>query len=82
MQQAFPRGQTRSLSSARLNEAVERSTAEADDRRYMILLAVREDFTQIYLQQEQQKILQKKSISHSQPIMQDLLSPGKKHCYY
>jgi outer membrane protein TolC len=58
VQQMFPRGQTRSLSSERLNESVARNDAEADDRRYSILLGVREEYMQIFLHRERQKILQ------------------------
>lgn len=81
VQQAFPRGQTRALSSARLNEAAERSAAEADDRRYMILLAVREDYTQIYLQQEKQKILRKSLAVFADlaEITRDYYATGRAH---
>ena len=58
VRQMFPRGHTRSLNSARMNESVARSDAEAEDRKHMVLLAVREEYTRIYLHRERQKILQ------------------------
>jgi len=56
--QQFPRGQTRSLNSARVLESAARSDAEAQDRRQKIKLAVRQEFTRIYLHRERQRILQ------------------------
>ena len=50
VRQMFPRGHTRSLSSARINESVARNDAEAEDRRLQILLTVREQYIRIYLQ--------------------------------
>jgi outer membrane protein TolC len=57
VRQMFPRGQIRSLSSARINESVARNDAEAEDRKQMVLLTVREQFTRIYLHRARQVIL-------------------------
>jgi outer membrane protein TolC len=62
VQQMFPRGQTRSLSSERLNESVARNDAEAEDRQQQIILIVREEYTHIYLHQERQRILEQSLI--------------------
>lgn len=58
VRQTFPRGHTRALSSKRMNESAARIDAEAEDRRYTVLLAVREEYTRVYLHQERQRILQ------------------------
>jgi len=58
VRQMFPRGHTRSLSSARIKESAARSDAEAEDREYFVVLAAREEYTRIYLHRERQKILQ------------------------
>lgn len=59
VQQMFPRGQTRSLTSDRIVESVARNDAEAEDRELQILLAVREEYTRIFLHRERQEILEK-----------------------
>jgi len=58
LKQDFPRGHTRSLSSARVKKGVERNDQEALDRRAQILLAVREEFTEILLQSKRAGILE------------------------
>lgn len=58
VRQMFPRGQTRSLNSARLDESVSRNDAEALDRQYLLLLGVREEYMEIFLHRERQGILQ------------------------
>ncbi len=62
VRQSFPRGQTRTLNSTRLHKSVARSDAEAEDRKFTVLLAVREEYTHIYLHRERQKILQQSLI--------------------
>jgi len=81
VQQAFPRGQTRSLNSERLTEAVERQAAEAEDRRHMILLAVREEYTRIFLQREKQQILQQSLAVFTDlaEITRDYYATGRAH---
>ncbi|MGA9574581.1 MAG: TolC family protein [Lysobacterales bacterium] len=69
VQQAFPRGHTRSLKSERLTESVARNDAEAEDRRSQVLLAVREQYTQVFLQRDREKILQQ-----SLTVFKDLVS--------
>ena len=58
LKQEFPRGQTRSLSSAQVRTGVQRNEEEALDRRARILLAVREEFTEILLQRKRAVILE------------------------
>jgi len=81
VRQKFPRGHTRSLNSARLNESVARSNAEAEDRKHLVLLAVREEFTRIYLHQERQKILQQSLIVFADlaEITRDYYATGRAH---
>jgi outer membrane protein TolC len=81
VRQKFPRGHTRSLNSARLNESVARSDAEAEDRKHLVLLAVREEFTRIYLHQERQKILQQSLIVFADlaEITRDYYATGRAH---
>lgn len=81
VRQAFPRGQTRSLSSQRLGESVARSNAEAEDRKHRILLAVREAYTRIYLHQERQKILQQSLVIFTDlaEITRDYYATGRAH---
>ena len=62
VRQTFPRGHTRTLNSTHMHESVARSDAEAEDREFTVLLAVREEYTQIYLHRERQKILQQSLI--------------------
>lgn len=57
VQQTFPRGHTRSLNSERINYSKARNDAEAENRQLQVLLAVREEYTRVYLQRERQKIL-------------------------
>ncbi len=79
VQQMFPRGQTRSLSSARLNESVARNDAEARDRQYLILLDVREEYTRIFLHRERQKILQQSLVVFTDlaEITRDYFATGR-----
>jgi len=81
VQQMFPRGHTRALSSERMNESVARSEAEADDRQLQILLAVREEYTQVFLQRERQKVLQQSLTMFSDlaDITRDYYATGRAH---
>ena len=81
VQQMFPRGQTRSLKSARLSESVSRNDAEALDRQYLILLAVREEYTRIFLHRERQKILQQSLVVFTDlaEITRDYFATGRAH---
>lgn len=81
VQQMFPRGQTRSLKSARLIESVARNDAEALDRQYLILLAVREEYTRIFLHRERQKILQQSLVVFTDlaEITRDYFATGRAH---
>ncbi len=81
VQQMFPRGQTRTLSSARINESVARYGAEAEDREQLILLAVHEEFTRIFLHQERQKILAQSLVVFSdlEEITRDYYANGRAH---
>ena len=65
--QAFPRGSTRALTRTGIEASIERSEAETEDRKYQILLSVREEYTRIYLYQERQRILHQ-----SQTVFEDL----------
>jgi len=67
VRQAFPRGSTRSLTRTGIESSIERSEAEAADRKYQMLLNVREEYTRIYLYQERQRILRQ-----SQDVFADL----------
>jgi len=58
IKQEFPRGHTRSLSSAQVMKGVQRNEEETLDRRARILLAVREEFTEILLQRKRAEILE------------------------
>jgi outer membrane protein TolC len=58
VRQNFPRGRIRALSGERISESVARNDAEARDRALLVLLAVREEYTRIYLHRERQKILE------------------------
>jgi outer membrane protein TolC len=81
VQQAFPRGQTRSLKSARLDASIARSEAEAEDRARQVLLAVRRDFTQVFLHQERQKIVAQSIdvFSDLADITRDYYASGRSH---
>ena len=81
VRQMFPRGHTRSLNSARMNESVARSDAEAEDRKHMVLLAVREEYTRIYLHRERQKILQGSLLVFADlaEITRDYYATGRAH---
>jgi outer membrane protein TolC len=81
VQQMFPRGHTRSLSSERMNESVARTQAEAEDQRLKILLAVREEYTQVFLQRERQKVLQQslEIFSDLADITRDYYATGRAH---
>jgi len=81
VQQTFPRGHTRSLSSERMNESVARTEAEAEDQRLKILLAVREDYTQVFLQSEREKVLQQSAevFSDLADITRDYYATGRAH---
>ena len=81
VRQMFPRGHTRALSSERINESVARNDAEAEDREQLILLAVREEYTRIYLHQERQKILEQSLIVFTDlaEITRDYYANGRAH---
>jgi len=81
VRQMFPRGQTRSLNSARITESVSRNNAEAEDRKQQLQLAVRELYTRIYLHQEREKILRKSEIVFADlaEITQDYYASGRAH---
>ncbi len=81
VRQSFPRGHTRALSSERINESVARNDAEAEDREQLILLAVREEYTRIYLHQERQKILEQSLIVFTDlaEITRDYYANGRAH---
>jgi outer membrane protein TolC len=67
VKQMFPRGNTRELASAGIKESISRNDAEAEDRKYQLLLSVREQYTRIYLFQERLRILKQ-----SQQVFADL----------
>ena len=81
VRQMFPRGHTRALSSERINESVARNDAEAEDREQLVLLAVREEYTRIYLHQERQKILKQSLIVFTDlaEITRDYYANGRAH---
>ena len=81
VQQMFPRGQTRSLNSARINESVARNNAEAEDRRLQILLAAREEYIRIFLHRERQKILEQSLVVFTdlEEITRDYYANGRAH---
>lgn len=81
VRQQFPRGKSRALNSSRMQASVARSEAEADDRRQTVALAVREEFTRIYLHQERQKILQQSQIVFADlaEITRDYYATGRAH---
>jgi outer membrane protein TolC len=81
VRQMFPRGQTRSLSSARINESVARTGAEAEDRKHMVLLGVREKYIRIYLHRERQIILQQSLVVFADlaEITRDYYATGRAH---
>jgi len=81
VRQAFPRGHTRSLSSNRINASVARNAAEAEDRKHGVILAVREEYTRIYLHRERQKILQQSLVVFADlaEITLDYYATGRAH---
>ena len=81
VRQMFPRGQTRSLNSARINESVAGKNAEAEDRKQQILLAVREEYTRIYLHQERERILRQSLVVFADlaEITRDYYASGRAH---
>ena len=81
VRQMFPRGHTRALSSERINESVARNDAEAEDREQLVLLAVREEYTRIYLHQERQKILEQSLVVFTDlaEITRDYYANGRAH---
>lgn len=81
VRQMFPRGHTRALSSERINESVARNDAEAQDREQLVLLAVREEYTRIYLHLERQKILEQSLIVFTDlaDITRDYYANGRAH---
>ena len=81
IRQQFPRGQTRALSSDRLNKSVARTEAEAQDRKQMVRLEVRQEFTRVYLHQQRQKILQQSMVVFADlaEITRDYYANGRAH---
>jgi len=81
VRQMFPRGHTRALSSERIDESVARNDAEAQDREQLVLLAVREEYTRIYLHLERQKILEQSLIVFTDlaDITRDYYTNGRAH---
>jgi len=81
VRQMFPRGKTRSLSSARINESAASKDAEAEDRKQQVLLAVREEFTRIYLHQQREKILRQSLVIFADlaEITRDYYASGRAH---
>ena len=71
IQQAFPRGNTRELSSIHMNESVARNDAAAQDRKIQVLLGVR----------ERQKILEQSIVVFSDlaEITRDYYANGRAH---
>jgi outer membrane protein TolC len=81
VQQMFPRGRTRSLNSARINESIARNDAEAEERRQRVLLATREEYTRVYLHQELQTILEQSRVVFTNlvGITRDYYANGRAH---
>lgn len=81
LRQMFPRGQTRSLKSARIDQSVARNDAEAEDRQQQLQLAVREQYTRIYLHQEREKILRQSMLVFADlaEITRDYYASGRAH---
>ena len=81
VRQMFPRGQTRSLSSQRINASVASNDAEAEDRQQQVLLAVRESYIRIYLQQQRKEILRQSLVvfSNLAEITRDYYANGRAH---
>jgi len=81
VRQMFPRGNTRSLKSERINQSVGRNDAEAEDRQLRVLLAVREEYTRIYLHQERQRILEQSLVVFTDlaEITRDYYANGRAH---
>jgi outer membrane protein TolC len=81
VRQMFPRGHTRSLSGERINESVARNDAEAEDRKLMILLTVREEYSRIYLHRERQNILQQSLVVFKDlaEVTRDYYATGRVH---
>ena len=81
LQQSFPRGQSRALKSERISESVARITAEAEDRKQMILLSVREEYTRIYLHSERRRILEQSLVVFTDlaEITRDYYASGRAH---
>ena len=81
VQQMFPRGHTRSLNSKRINHSKARSDAEAENRQLQVLLAVREEYTRVYLQSERQNILGQSLVVFKDlaEITRDYYATGRAH---
>ena len=81
IRQTFQRGQTRALTSERINESVARNNAEAEDRQEKVLLAVREEFTRIYLHQKRRHILEQSVLVFRDlaEITRDYYATGRAH---
>ena len=81
VRQMFPRGHTRSLSSELMGESVARIDAEVEDRKYKVVLAVREEYTRVYLHQQRQIILQQSLVVFTDlaEITRDYYATGRAH---
>lgn len=81
VRQMFPRGQTRSLGSARITEAVARIDAEGNDRQQQLQQAVREEYIHVYLHQEREKILRQSLLVFTDlaEITRDYYASGRAH---
>lgn len=81
LQQSFPRGQTRSLASERMNESVARNDAQGEDRQLQVLLAVREAYIRTYLHGERQRIVEESIglFSDLAEITRDYYTNGRAH---
>lgn len=79
VKQMFPRGSTRSLTGDSIQESIARSDAESEDRKYQLLLTVREEYTRIYLFQERLRILQqsRQVFSDLAEITRDYYATGR-----
>lgn len=81
IQQMFPRGHTRLLNSQRIDHSKARNDSEAENRELQVLLAVREEYTRVYLQLERQKILKQSLIVFKElaDITRDYYANGRAH---
>jgi outer membrane protein TolC len=81
VRQMFPRGQTRALNTQKIDASVASNDAEAEDRQQQVLLAVRESYIRIYLQQQRKEILRQSLVVFSDlaEITRDYYASGRAH---